>query len=78
MREKEVVWEKPTLIVDSGASDTVAPTRFCSWSTIFHAENVGTEYEVSNGEVVHDSCKRRCTIPVGKDVGELNIAFQIV
>ena len=33
---KEVRWEKLTLTVDSGASDTVVPPSFSAWSTIFH------------------------------------------
>ena len=74
----EVVWDKLTLTVDSGASDTVVPPRFCSWSTIFHTEKVGTEYKVANGEVVHNLGERRCTILVDNDVGELTIAFQVV
>jgi len=78
MLEKEIVWEKLTLTVDSGASDTVVPPRFCSWSTIFHTEKVGTEYEVANGEIVHNLGERRCTILVGENTGELNIAFQVV
>ena len=71
-------WEKLTLTVDSGASDTVVPPRFCAWSTIFHTEKVGTEYEVANGQVVHNLGERRCTIKVNEKMGELNIAFQVV
>ena len=75
---KEVRWEKLTLTVDSGASDTVVPPKFCAWSTIFHTDKVGTEYEVANGQVVHNLGERRCTIKVSDKVGELNIAFQVV
>ena len=73
MLEKRVVWEKLTLTVGSGASDTVVPPRFYSCSTIFH-----TEYDVVNGDLVHNLGERRCTILVGKDVGELIIAFKVV
>ena len=75
---KEITWEKLTLTVDSGASDTVVPPKFCAWSSIFHTEKVGTEYEVANGQVVQNLGERRCTIKVGDRVGELNIAFQVV
>ena len=77
MMEKEVTWEKLTLTVDSGASDTVVPPQFCNWSTIFHTDKVGTEYEIANGQVVHNLGERRCTIKSG-GIGELNIAFQVV
>ena len=75
---KEVRWEKLTLTVDSGASDTVVPPKFCAWSTIFHTDKVGTEYEVANGQVVHNLGERRGTIRVSDKVGELSIAFQVV
>jgi hypothetical protein len=75
---KEVTWEKLTLTVDSGASDTVVPPKFCSWSTIFHTEKVGTEYEVANGQVVHNLGERRCIMKVSEKIAELNIAFQVV
>ena len=75
---KEVTWEKLTPTVDSGASDTVVPPKFCSWSTIFHTDRVGTEYEVANGQVVHNLGERRCIMKVSEKVAELNIAFQVV
>ena len=75
---KEITWEKLTLTVDSGASDTVVPPRFCAWSSIFHTEKVGTEYEVANGQVVQNLGERTCTIKVGDRIGELNIACQVV
>ena len=75
---KEITWEKMTLTVDSGASDTVVPPGYCSWSTIFHTEKVGTEYEVANGCVVHKVGERRCTMKVDEKIGELSIVFQVV
>ena len=75
---KEVTWEKLTLTVDTGASDTVVPPNFCSWSMIFHTDKVGTEYEVANGQVVHNLRERRCVMKVSDKVAELNIAFQVV
>ena len=75
---KEVTWEKLTLTVDSGASDTVVPPRYCSWSTIFHTEKVGTEYEVANGQVVHNLGERRCIMKVSEKIAELNISLQVV
>ena len=75
---KGVTWEKLTLTVDSGASDTVVPPQFCSWPTSLHTDKVGTEYEVANGQVVYNLGERRCTIKASELVGELNIAFQVV
>ena len=67
-----------TLTVDSGALDTAVPPGYCSWSTIFRTENVGAEYEVVNGCVVHNAGKRRCTMKVDDNIGELSIVFQVV
>ena len=75
---KEVTWEKLTLTVDSGASDKVVPPKFCSWSTIFHTDKVGTEYEVANGQVVHNLGERRCIMKVSEKIAEPNIALQVV
>ena len=37
-------WERVTLIVDSGASDTVVPPNVCRRATLHHTPKVGTEY----------------------------------
>ena len=64
-----------SLTVDSGASDTVVPPKFCSWSTICHTDKVGTEYDVANRQVVHNLGERRCIMKASEKIAELNIAF---
>ena len=68
-----------TPTVDSGASDTVIPPCMLSWLEILYAEKVGTEYEVANGEVVHNLGERRRMMRITeKSQDELEIAFQVV
>ena len=76
-----ITWEKVTLTVDSGASDTVIPPHYLRWCAISHTEKVGTEYEVANGENVYNIGERRCIMRMaetGKATEELEIAFQVV
>ena len=74
-----VTWEKTTLTVDSGASDTVIPPHMLAWLETLHTEEVGTEYKVANGEVVHNLGERRCMMRIAeKSKNELEIAFQVV
>jgi hypothetical protein len=68
---KEVTWDKLILTFDSGGSDTVVPPKFCSWSTIFHTDKVGTEYEVASGQVVHNLGERRCIMKVSEKIAEV-------
>ena len=68
-----------TLTVDSGASDTVIPPHMLAWLETLHTEKVGTEYEVANGEVVHNLGERRCMMRITeKSKDDLAIAFQVV
>ena len=55
-----ITWEKVTLTVDSGASDTVIPANMLAWIELMHSPKVGTEYEVANGEVVHNLGEKKC------------------
>ena len=73
---KEVTWEKLTLTVYSGASNTVVPPKFSSWSRLFHTDKVGTEYEVANGQLVHNLGERQCIMMVSEKIADLKIAFQ--
>ena len=50
-------WERITLIVDSGASDTVIPPKACRAAEIRHSSEVGTEYEVADGGVAKNMGK---------------------
>ena len=81
MSSNGISWEKVTLTVDSGASDTVIPPECLPWLEMFHTNKVGTEYEVANGEIVHNLGERRCIMKMSeraKEVEELEIAFQVV
>ena len=70
--------EKMTLTVNSGASDTVIPPHMLAWLETQHTEKVGTEYEVANGEVVHNLGERRCMMRITKkSKDELEIALQV-
>ena len=76
---ERTVWEKLTLVVDSGALDTVIPPEMLQWLTLEQSANVGAEYEVANGEVVHNLGERRCIMKVSeKATEELEMAFQVV
>ena len=79
MTSNGVTWEKITLTVDSGASDTVIPPECLTWLQLIHTEKVGTEYEVANGEIVHNLGERRCMMRISeKMTDELEISFQVV
>ena len=75
-----VTWQKMTLTVDSGASDTVIPPSMLKWVQLLHTAKVGTEYEVANGEVVHNLGEKRCLMRLSEsDRDELEIpSFQVV
>ena len=72
-------WEKITLIVDSGASDTVMPPKVCRAAEIRHSSKVGTEYEVADGGVAKNMGEKLCEMKINEsdEVG-LEIAFQVV
>ena len=72
-------WEKITLIVDSGASDTVMPPRVCRAAEIRHSSKVGTEYEVADGGVAKNPGEKLCEMKINEDnLTALEIAFQVV
>ena len=47
-------WERITLIVDSGASDTVIPPKVCGAAEIRKSRKLGTEYEADDGGVARN------------------------
>ena len=76
---EHTVWERMTLTVDSGASDTVIPPGMLSWLELRHTHRVGQEYEVANGEIVHNMGEKRCLMKMSaNDTAELEISFQVV
>ena len=72
-------WEKITLIVDSGASDTVMPPKVCRAAEIRHSSKVGTEYEVADGGVAKNLGEKLCELKLNEgDADGMEIAFQVV
>jgi hypothetical protein len=72
-------WEKITLIVDSGASDTAVPPKVCRAAEFRHSTKVGAEYEVADGGVAKNLGEKLCEMKINEtdEVG-LEIAFQVV
>ena len=52
--------ERITLIVDSGASDTVIPPKVCRAAQFRHSSKVGTKYEVADGGVAKNMGEKLC------------------
>ena len=72
-------WEKVTLTVDSGASDTVMPPSVARSSILHASSKVGTEYEVANGGVVVNLGEKKCEIRTGIDTkNTFLMSFQVV
>ena len=68
-----------SLTVDSGTADAVILSHMLAYLEALHTEKVETEYEVANGEVVHNPRERRCMMGIPeKSKDELEIAFQVV
>ena len=78
MVAREITWEKMTFTVDSGASDTVIPPGCCTWAPLHYSSKVGNEYEVANGEIVHNLGEKRFIMKLGAKQGELEICCQVV
>ena len=67
------------MTVDSGASDTVIPPHLLQWCAMLHTANNGTEYEVANGDVVHNLGEHGAIMcNAEKSMDELGISFQVV
>ena len=76
----EVQWEKVTLTVDSGASDTVVPPTVCPGAELLKTSRVGTEYEIADGGVIENLGEKRCLTrfePAGSSE-QMLMNFQVV
>ena len=72
-------WKKVTLMVDSGASDTVIPPSVCSLAQLHHTPKVGIEYECANGAPLQNLGERRCDMKAGDGKSpQMAMAFQVV
>ena len=56
----ETQWEKVTLTVDSGASDTVVPLTVCPGAELLKTSRVGTEYEIEDGGTIENLGEKHC------------------
>ena len=74
-------WEKLTLLVDSGASDTVVPQEVCAGAMLHWTNRVGVEYEIANGDTLANLGERRCMMKTKEDDSDdsaFEMAFQVV
>ena len=72
-------WERITLIVDSGASETVVPPSVCRAAECRHSSKVGIEYECADGGVVKNLGEKVCDMRTGEDdPSGMAMAFQVV
>jgi hypothetical protein len=76
-----IKWEKLTLLVDSGASDTVVPQSVCSAAAIHWTRKVGVEYEIADGTTLENLGERRCMMKTAENESDDNafeMDFQVV
>ena len=72
-------WEKVTLIVDSGASDTVVPPSVCKAALLRHTSRVGITYEVADGGEARNLGERVCEVKTDEaSQGGMQMSFQVV
>ena len=71
-------WEKVTLMVDSGASDTVVPPSVCKIAEIHTTSKVGIEFECANGRPLYNLGERRCDAMLSEGGDVVGMAFQVV
>ena len=75
-------WEKLTLTVDSGASDTVVPPTVCPAAPLIKGSRYGIEYEIADGTTVENIGERSCLMKtselVSSDKDALEVHFQVV
>jgi hypothetical protein len=71
-------WVEIEVTIDSGACDTVMPTRLCSHISIVQTEDSrrGMEYEVANGETIPNVGERRCLLMSEDSANPKRITFQ--
>ena len=71
-------WERVTLMVDSGASDTVIPPTVCRNAETHATAKVGIEYECANGRPLYNLGEKRCDAMLGNGKDIIGMAFQVV
>ena len=81
MQASEMKWEKLTLLVDSGASDTVVPQTVCPGAELHWTPKVGIEYEIADGGTLDNLGERRCLLKTSESANAKDafmMAFQVV
>ena len=74
-------WEKLTLTVDSGASDTVVPPTVCRGAQLLtNGEKFGIEYEIADGSSIENLGERHCLMKTTEADSSTNMEmrFQVV
>ena len=74
-------WEKLTLTVDSGASDTVVPPTVCQGAQLLKTgEKCGIEYEIADGSSIENLGERHCLMKAteAKTDATMEMRFQVV
>ena len=74
-------WEKLTLTVDSGASDTVVPPTVCTGAQLLTTgEKFGIEYEIADGNSIENLGERHCLMKTteAEQSSNMEMKFQVV
>ena len=75
-------WEKFTLTVDSGASDTVVLPSVCLTAPLVRGSKFGIEYEIADGTTLENLGERSCLMKTSEsattDNNALEMQFQVV
>ena len=77
----EPQWEKLTLTVDSGASDTVVPPTVCPAAKLMTSgEKFGIEYEIADGSSIENLSEKHCLMKTqeGEADANMEMKFQVV
>jgi hypothetical protein len=76
----ETLWEKVTLTVDSGASDTVVPPTIAPGAPLLKSDRVGVEYEIADGHVIENLGEKHCLTKLSESTSEspMLMNFQVV
>ena len=72
-------WIEIESTADSGACDTVMPTKDCEWIRIHESiqSKAGMKYEVANGQIIPNLGERRCIMWCEGAQEPLGISMQV-
>ena len=74
---EDIGWTEIEVTVDSGACDTVMPTKLCPHISVLATEDSkrGMEYEVANGETLPNHGERHCLLMTEDSQSPKKIGF---